>query len=370
MLGNEEAGAKSLGVYMATICLCAVFALGISWVYTSTQGIRFLESGYPVWSAKRTMLGACDLGEVAVFGDSRADSAVIPSRLSKQASNLGFAGGTPIEIYFFARSLQSCSKKPKTVLLSFNPGAFEVIQPWLWDNAARYGALGWSEISIIRQEAERLNDRSYFTTKPQIGLDGLMRDVTYSTRFPAIYFNSLIESKVLLRADANRQKFNEVMLSRGYPTYKAGAHVDEGPAKGGDKPFTPLPLQESFFEKTVAMLDRAGIDTFFMITPFNQANPRALNPGYQEAYLALIRRLGSQYPHFHLLQQQAPVWPNIYFADGVHLNEEGADTFSRQLDHCLQELGTPGDPDDRCKFDSIKHALKTANTTVREKPAL
>lgn len=337
MTEQDNIGHRSLLAYLGAMCLCAALALGVAWVYTATQGNRFLESGYAVWHAKGTLLRECDLGDVAVFGDSRADSAVIPARLSKAATNLGFAGGTPIENYFFVKSLLSCKTRPRMLVLSFNPNAFEIVQPWLWDNAVRYGALGWNELSQVRHEAARLDERSYFAAKPHIGLDGLFRDITYSSHFPAIYFNSLIESRLVLRADTNRAKFAEVIRTRGYPSYGNGPQAPLPAATADARPFAPLPLQQRFFDMTVAMLDRAGIDTYFLITPYSAHGAQAHTPRYMDAYLAFVRQAGARYPRFHLLQQQVPVWPDAMFVDGQHLSEPGAEAFSRALNRCIED---------------------------------
>jgi lysophospholipase L1-like esterase len=202
-----------------------------------------------------------------------------------------------------------------------------------------------------------------------MGLDGLFRDLTYSSHFPAIYFNSLVESRLGFRTEANRRKFAEVINARGYPAYKNGAQAAVMGGASDNTPFAPLPLQKSFFEMTLAMLDRAGIDTYFMITPFSQTGAHAHDPRYQEAYLEFVRRVGSQYRHFHLLQRQVPVWPNSLFADGVHLNENGADVFSQQLDDCIKEPGVQNEPHAACEFESSRRAVKTANANVHNKAA-
>jgi hypothetical protein len=340
MFEKDDDGDKPHLWYLAAMLLCTVFALAALWIYTSTQGVRFLESGYSVWSAKRTLLRNCDLGDVAVFGDSRADSAVVPARFSTKATNLGFAGGTPIENYFFVKSALACKTKPRMLVLSFNPGAFEIVQPWLWDNAIRYGALGWPELSLVRNEAKRLGDSSYSAIKPQMGIDGLLRDLTYASHFPGIYFNSLVESRLALRAQKNRQKFDEVINTRGYPSYGNGTRAALTATAPDDTPFAPLPLQKSFFEKTVAMLDQAGIDTYFLITPYSEKSSRAQSSQYMAAYVEFLRQMRSRYPHFHLLQEEVPLWPDTMFVDGSHLNENAANIFSQQFDHCIETSRT------------------------------
>jgi len=365
MLVQDDIGKKPLLLYLAAILACVAVTLGAAWAYTATQGNRFLESGYSVWNAKHAMLRNCDLGEVAVFGDSRADSAVIPARFSRVATNLGFAGGTPIENYFFVKSLLACETRPRMLVLSFNPGAFEIVQPWLWDNAVRYGVLGWNEISQVRREAALLNDPSYAVVKPNIGIDGLFRDLAYSIRFPAIYFNSLVESRLALRAESNHEKFEQVIRARGYPSYGNGTRDAAVVEAADDTGFAPLPLQKRYFEMTVAMLDRAGIETYFLITPYSENGGHAQNRRYMDDYLALLRGVGAQYRHFHLMQDHVPLWPDAMFVDGQHLNEHGADVLSRQLNRCIEDGTVQAATRAGCELTWVDQAFVASNVKDR-----
>jgi len=366
MLAQDDIGRKALLSYLATFLVCVAVVLGISWLYTSTQRSRFMETGYAVWDAKRTMVSNCDVGQVAVFGDSRADSALIPDRLKKVATNLAVAGGTPIENFFFVKSVLACESKPAIVMLSFNPGAFEIIQPWLWDNSVGYGALGWQEVSEIRHEAERLKDASYLAVTPKLGIDGIFRDAAYSHGFPGIYFNSLLESRLMGKTAMNRQKFDEVVMARGYPSYRRVAQVaGAGATKVQETArFTPLPIQQSYFEATLALLDRAGITTYFLITPYNTTNVNTHNQPYNAAYMAYLHRLDAKYPRFQLLQSKPPVWEQAMFVDGAHLSQEGANVFSRLLDRCIEWAAENANLGGGCNFDHPDQSAKVVELLV------
>lgn len=358
MLAQDDIGRGTLLSYLATLLLCVAVVLGLSWLYTATQRERFLETGYSVWNAKRSLVSNCDMGQVAIFGDSRADSALVPARLKKVATNLAFAGGTPIENYFFVKSMLACKSKPAVVMLSFNPGAFEIIQPWLWDNAVRYGALGWQELSEVRHEAARLHDKSYLAVTPKLGLDGMFRDIAYAHGFPAIYFDSLLDSRLMARTETNRKKFSEVVLARGYPSYgrpaqQAGARNAMEPTS---VPFAPLPIQQSYFEATLAMLERAGIKTYFLITPHNTNARNTHDQPYNAAYLAYLHRVDAQYSRFQLLQHQQPVWPETMFVDGAHLSQEGAHVFSRLLNRCIEDAPDMTNLGIACDFNQAADA--------------
>ena len=371
MLVQDDIGRSTLLSYLATLLLCVTVVMGVSWIYTATQRERFLESGYSVWNAKRSLVSHCDLGQVVVFGDSRADSALVPARLKKVATNLAVAGGTPIESYFFVKSMLECESKPTVLMLSFNPGAFEIIQPWLWDNSARYGALGWRELSEVRREAARLNDKSYLAVTPKLGLDGIVRDIAYGYGFPAIYFDSLLDGRLIARTDMNRQRFNEVVLARGYPSYGHAAQQAGARNDGEQKsiPFAPLPIQQSYFEATLAMLERAGIKTYFLITPYNTRAGKTHDQRYNAAYLAYLHRIDVQYSGFQLLQHQQPVWAETMFVDGAHLSQEGAQIFSRLLNRCIEDAADMADLGIACDFNQAAGAdeLITADLDLVKK---
>ena len=87
------------------------------------------------------------------------------------------------------------------------------------------------------------------------------------------------------------------------------------------------------------MLDQAGIDTYFLITPYSEKSSRAQSSQYMAAYVELLRQMRSRYPHFHLLQEEVPLWPDTMFVDGSHLNENAANIFSQKFNHCVELSG-------------------------------
>lgn len=349
-MANDEIKTKIDVSYLIILALITLAALASVSLYIALRPMSFLESGYPVWKAKQSMLVNCDLGQTVVFGDSQIDSAIIPNRLAGPSTNLGFAGGTPIETYFYAKQAAGCVARPKHVILSFGPAAFMHIQPWLWDNAVRYGLLGWGDLSEIRDAVATTGDLTYFAVKTHDGLNGTLRDILYASHFPSIYFNSLVEGRIFQRTEINSKKFSEVRIQRGYPTYSNGGGV--APATMVNK-FEPLPLQLYYFERTLALFDKADIEVDFLITPMSTKRLAGGRPGILVKYMDYLQGLTVRYPRFHLLQKEVPLWPDANFGDGAHLNLNGAKEFSDQLKRCLETTNMASqqlDKADKCAF--------------------
>ena len=330
----SDAPDKKVGsAYLLTILIAAAVGLfGTGW-YATQQPMNFLESGYPVWKAKQSLLASCDLGSTAVFGDSQADSAFVPTVMPGQATNLGFAGGTPIDAYFFVRKGIACNKHPPRLMLSFGAEAFTHIQPWLWDNAVRYGYLGRPELDEVRTTAQAIGDPSFERVTTRVGFKGRLRDTLYATHFPAIYFSSLVEGRIFQRRHSNDKKLGEVLAQRGYPNYGRGGAAVPKPLPAS---FAPLPLQVYFFEKTLATLEQAGIPIDFVLTPVSAARMQAGVSPMLAGYLSYLRDVASRHPNFHVVQDAVPVWQPEQFTDGMHLNDNGARAFSMHLGRCLQ----------------------------------
>lgn len=91
------------------------------WLYVCSFPMAFLESGYPSWVAKLTMLRDCQLARIAMFGDLRLEAGVMPALLPVEATNFGLAAGTAVELRSAITRALACSPPPGEVLLSLAP---------------------------------------------------------------------------------------------------------------------------------------------------------------------------------------------------------------------------------------------------------
>lgn len=322
------------GSYLGALVLAACAVLSAVWLYANEIPMAFMDSGYPVWMAKQALLKRCDLGQDVFFGDSVLDSSIVPNRLAHPATNLGFAGGTPIDAYFFVKKALGCGLRPKRYVLSFGAGAYSIVQPWLWQNDVRYGAIGWKELRYVRSAASEIHDPSFEDTETDDNLRGAIRDFVYAVHFPSIYFNSLLAGRLFEREQANSVRFAYVERSRGYNSY-GSSHNETGYIEPLN--FRPLPLEKLFFERTIALVDQRGITVNFLITPVSARRATPESRHDLSAYLRYLHHVESEYPRFHLLQAKVPIWPDSMFVDGAHLNSKGARQFSNLVARCLRK---------------------------------
>ena len=121
------------------------------WLYVLVAPMTFLEGGYPNWVVKQGFIASCDLGELPVFGDSRAEAAIDPGTLHIDTRNLTLGAVSPVETYFFIRAALRCPRPPSRVVLSFSTPSFDVDRSnvFLWENAVR--AMGYLSYADLRE---------------------------------------------------------------------------------------------------------------------------------------------------------------------------------------------------------------------------
>src|SRR6201747_1869709 len=112
----KRVSAVSARSFLVWSALSFVASFGLIWLYVATMPMAFLTEDYAVWVAKRAMLNECRLGDVSVFGDSRAMAGMDPSKMPMPVANLALSGTSPIETYFAVSRALRCPTPPKLVV--------------------------------------------------------------------------------------------------------------------------------------------------------------------------------------------------------------------------------------------------------------
>jgi hypothetical protein len=314
--------------WFAVAGLVAILAFAAVWGWVVAMPLAFLEPEYASWHAKQVLLARCDLGDVLILGDSRANVGIIPARMPVKATNLAVGGGEAIEAYVQLNQALACPNRPKLVILSIGPVHFA--QPDLfWERTMRFGFLNAAELSDLRDVSQALGDYSVYEERHTDEIPSLLRDQLYLAHFPPYYFASLVEGRLIWRWRHNQDGLNAAIAARGqfYFGTNGGSSVVAADAKL--ETFRPLPVLDWYFDRILTVLHDNRIPAVFVGMPINEATARAIHPEVRDAFAAWLGSYEKRYPAFHVAGPIAPAWPDEWFGDEFsHLNPAGAERFS------------------------------------------
>jgi hypothetical protein len=313
--------------YLVTFAATMVGIIGLVWAYTAAFPIAFMESGYASWTAKKTMLHDCQLGQIAFFGDSRLEAGVRPTDLPIPATNFGLAAGTAIETRVAIDRALTCPTLPHQAVISLAPEHFGPVSSFFWVLSIRYGFLSAGDVLAIERLADDLGDDTTLATPTPDGLSGQARDWLYAAGFPSFSFGNLVQGRVFGRYDVNQARFASVIADRGWAPYVGGnpVHV-EHPDR-----FIITALQTAELEAALSTLRAHSVPAAFLIMPFSTAHGEsdALLTAYRTYLSTLAQRTGAT------MLDEIPFWPPKFFAEGTHLEPAAAHAFTTKLAACL-----------------------------------
>jgi hypothetical protein len=333
--------------YLGCLAAAAIASFAAIWLYVLVAPMAFLEGGYPNWVVKQGFIASCDLGDMPVFGDSRAEAAIDPGKLHIDTRNLTLGAVSPVETYFFIRAALRCPQPPRRVVLSFSVPSFTAVNEYLWENAVRYGYLSYTDLREISRAAHDLGDPSIDQVRTRLGLVGNIRNALYAIRFPPLYFNSLMQGELFRRYDLNRSIHDRILRAQGHVTYQGHAEQVADPDAAHD--FKAAPIQTYYFDKILALLHQRHVRTIFVAMPVSQSSRELMPSGSAERFTAYLHTFADRDPNFQVVDPVVFAWPDRLYVDGIHFDAEGASLFSRVFNACevrlIEQEGTAIDCD-------------------------
>jgi hypothetical protein len=323
--------------YLRLLAGSAVLSFTLIWVWAATMPMAFMDSEYPSWRAKELLLKQCDLGDAVILGDSRAAADILPMGLSFRTTNLAVGGGEAVEAYVALARALACPNAPSRVIISFVPSHFTQ-RDLFWERSVRYGLMAPADIAALREASRQIGDDSIYQAEHTDGLPAAMRDWLHLARFPSLYFASLVHGGGFLRWSRNERILSETMAAHGqyYFGTKAGSSVVA--VDGHLDDFRPLPILDHYFGKILTLLEQRGIAADFIAMPVNEATWLQVHPDVRVKFAAYLATYERRYQGFHVNGEIMPHWPDRLFGDKFgHLNPEGAERFSIELNQRLQD---------------------------------
>ncbi|UAK25057.1 hypothetical protein [Sphingomonas nostoxanthinifaciens] len=331
-----ESAIPSAKRYLLVLAAVFVCAFGAVWAFTLYGRAGFLDMDYGQWTAKAEMLKSCDVGEVAIIGDSRAAAGYAPAMLGTGIRNLALTGATPVETYFQAKRIAACPRPPRVVIVSFSPRQYFEMN-WLWLHAVSYGQLGFGDLQQIAADEHALHRSDLYHGAFGSEPPPPMKNWMYAYHFPPYDFASLIGAHLVGRRHENA-KIEADTLRQG------GQHVNGIPAKcatglaweATQKTFTANPLVTLYLQRMLKLFADRHIAVVFGPTPMSAASMRILDPAYAAGYRAYLMQQAAPYANARFAPDLLTTRPDCAFGDAHHLNQAGAEAFSRDY---APELG-------------------------------
>jgi hypothetical protein len=329
----------------------AVMGFALVWLYAAAFPMAFLSLDYVSSRVQQQRLANCELGDVAVFGDSRVVAAIVPDLMSVRVSNFGLQATTPVETWFAVQQAMRCPVPPRWVIIGHGVHAHnEIVKLWGFD--APYEFLNLAQRQEVRRVAAELNDVASLEAIPDAGVPAGLLDRAFAARFPPLYFASLWEARIGLRWLQNQQWASTLTEARGHSLFANANGSSEVAVEAEMQDFKPFPLMDHYFSKTLKLLDQHGVNVLYLSPPVNQSTYNHVKPDLAPEFLSYLRGKAETLDHFHVAEDVMACWPNAYFGDGGHLNEAGARKYSSELNELLTRLmadGGIGKLPDRCQ---------------------
>ena len=312
-------------------------SFALVWAYVYAMPMAFMDAEFARWSAKRSLLDACHVGELLVLGDSRTAVDVVPAELSVDTVNLALAGSSTVEAYAELKRALRCPRPPSRIVLSLAPS--HLIKPdTFWGKSTRYRFLYRSDLEDLYRVSAETGDWSIFADEPD-GLPPRARIWLYALNFPTVYFSSLVQQGVFQTYQQNRRIFDEVVAARGqYVFANLGAPKFAGP--DADIPsFDPRPVLAAFLERIAALTEARGVPLDLVTMPIDDRTFAALHPAFLNGYEDFIQAFMRRHPLVRQIGEIAPHWPPSAF-DGPldHFTRESAPKYSRLFAECFDRL--------------------------------
>ncbi len=274
------------------------------------------------------MLESCELGAVSIYGDSRTMAGIVPRSLPFASSNFAFSGSSPIEAYFALRRALRCKNQPKAVVIAYSIGKYASDNDY-WAVSARMGILNFAALRAVQKKSLTLPDDEVRKLPSRVDAAPLVRDALYATRFPTVYFDSIVNGYVFGRYFYNRHVEKEILQDRGQAFFGTADGSNDVASEAAMPHLAVSPLIDVYFTAMLSDLARRNVPTILVSLPINDATCRKTNPALRAEFSNYLLRSIAAVPGARIMGPVMPCWPDRFFGDAFHLNPAGAARFTQ-----------------------------------------
>ena len=287
---------------------------------------RYIGSYYPDFMQQKDYINkSSNEKEIIILGDSALKAAIIPKKLAKNAYNLNIPGGTPIEMYYSLETYLKHHPKPEMVLISFAPYHYADMERYhMWTFYNHY--LSW------QQELESQFIIFRYDDVPFWDIPGILwEDLQYMLRLPTKYYQTAYESH-FSRDSEYHEIYNRISENKGHSLYGIdpdwASHFEPYPMVL--VPYKTLPSLNLYMEKLLRLCTDNDIPVNVLQFPMHIWYYEIIQKnGYLNDYFKYLDELSIK--SGVEIEKDIPIYSIELFDDSLHLNEEGAELYTKAL---------------------------------------
>ncbi|MDO4187396.1 MAG: hypothetical protein Q4D29_00260 [Lachnospiraceae bacterium] len=313
-------------------CILALLPVLAVVLYTAVVPFGYMDSEFPAW--KYTKDTVCDSSaNTVILGDSRAMADLIPEMFEVNTVNLSVGGATSIEMYYTLKKYIENNGQPENVIIMFAPFHYSVIDNF-WTRTAYFNYLSVKDMTDLYSYAEATGSETLLCK-------GYKNDLlSYRLRFPDKYLPALMNSKIVGRYNENVETYKQIKENLGYGEFgTADGCSDLNYETSYEEMHTTADavLLDLYLNKLLKLCVDNKINTTLAIPPMNQSSYEALNPSYVDELHFYFVGLSHNYPGI-IINDEIPMYEDMYFGDSSHLNHSGAVKFTEEFIHFLLSI--------------------------------
>ncbi|HAF26709.1 MAG TPA: hypothetical protein DCG85_05275 [Lachnospiraceae bacterium] len=304
-------------------------------LYAALFPMYYLDPEYAMYKQQKDVItGNIEAGEnikTIVIGDSRAKAAFMPEYLSDDCYNLALGGTTPIEGFYTLKEYLGQYEAPEYLILCYAPMHYED-KDTLWTRSIYFHMINDEDMMEIFDIANGCE-----VTDNILIEDYFKEWLMYRTYMPNKYCTAIRNSVFSDRYKENKAKYEYVTAHRGQAYF--GTEDENGGVNGEAKEerFIPSDVITIYLEKIFDLCRENNIKVIIEQTPMNETSLKIIDRQYRhdfKDYMDMVEKMDENalvYDYFY-------EYPNSYFGDADHLNEQGVKEYCIYLNEAYPEV--------------------------------
>ena len=292
----------------------------------SLDEMKYFDGEYPAWIQQKNYTHTKgNESQILFLGDSAFKAAIFPELIAEDAYNLSLGGAGPIEMYYSFKNYLANHPKPQKIFISFGPMHFIYLDRYR-DRTLYFHFLNpneqiESQINIFKFRDVALIDMPMM----------LIENLQFLMRFPTKYFQTIKMSE-LKRDSLNQNLYEKISLERGHMLFGNDPNWFNHyvPHEQLQVDFKLLNVEDFYMRQILKLCNDNKISVKIVQAPINQLTYQtASEHNYFQPYFEYLRSLSNE---FDVEVETELIFYDLnLFGESLHLNEEGAEIYTRYL---------------------------------------